>query len=273
MKLMIMTDLEGVAGILNFEDWCVPESMYYDKAKRLLTLEVNAAVDGFCEGGAEEILVVDGHGHGAMDPELLDERAQLMRGHADPIWPWNLDESYQGLAYVGQHAKAGTPYSHLTHTGSFACVDYAINGISIGEYGQLVLCAMELGVPTIFAAGEEAFAGEAESLTPGVVTVGVKRGLLPDGLEDLDADAYSRAKLSAVNLAPARSRALIRNGALAAMEKLKADPSSFRYPEMSPPYVRTSRYRRRGDTPGFSTRDEHPDSIIGLMNTSPTRVA
>lgn len=273
MKLMIMTDLEGVAGILNFEDWCVPEAMYYEKAKRLLTLEVNAAVDGFCEGGAEEILVVDGHGHGAMDPELLDERAQLMRGHADPIWPWNLDESYQGLAYVGQHAKAGTPYSHLTHTGSFACVDYAINGISIGEYGQLVLCAMELGVPTIFAAGEEAFAGEAESLTPGVVTVGVKRGLLPDGLEDLDADAYSRAKLSAVNLAPARSRALIRNGALAAMEKLKADPSSFRYPEMSPPYVRTTRYRRRGDTPGFSTRDEHPDSIIGLMNTRPTRVA
>ena len=273
MKLMIMTDLEGVAGILNFEDWCVPEAMYYDKAKRLLTLEVNAAVDGFCEGGAKEILVVDGHGHGAMDPELLDERAQLMRGHADPIWPWSLDESYDGLAYVGQHAKAGTPYSHLTHTGSFACVDYAINGISIGEYGQLVLCAMELGVPTIFAAGEEAFADEAESLTPGVVTVGVKRGLLPDGLEDLDADAYSRAKLSAVNLAPARSRSLIRNGALTAIEKLKADPSSFSYPEMSPPYVRTVRYRRRGDTPGFSTRDEHPDSIIGLMNTRPTKAA
>ena len=270
---MMMTDLEGVAGILNFEDWCVPEAMYYEKAKRLLTLEVNAAVDGFCEGGAEEILVVDGHGHGAMDPELLDERAQLMRGHADPIWPWSLDDTYQGLAYVGQHAKAGTPYSHLTHTGSFACVDYAINGISIGEYGQLVLCAMELGVPAIFAAGEEAFADEAESLTPGVVTVGVKRGLLPDGLEALDADAYGRAKLSAVSLAPARSRALIRNGALTAIEKLKADPSSFSYPEMSPPYVRTARYRRRGDTPGFSTRDEHPDSIIGLMNTRPTRVA
>lgn len=273
MKLMMMTDLEGVAGILNFEDWCVPEARYYDKAKRLLTLEVNAAVDGFCEGGAEEILVVDGHGHGAMDPELLDERAQLMRGHADPIWPWSLDASFHGLAYVGQHAKAGTPYSHLTHTGSFACVDYAINGISIGEYGQLVLCAMELGVPAIFAAGEEAFADEAKSLTPGVVTVGVKRGLLPDGLEDLDADAYSRAKLSAVNLAPARSRALIREGALTAIEKLKADPSSFSYPEMSPPYVRAARYRRRGDTPGFSTRDVHPDSIIGLMNTRPTRVA
>ena len=273
MKLMIMTDLEGVAGILNFEDWCTPGAMYYDKAKRLLTLEVNAAVDGFCEGGAEEILVVDGHGHGAMDPELLDERAQVMRGHADPIWPWSLDGSYQGLAYVGQHAKAGTPYSHLTHTGSFASVDYAINGISIGEYGQLVLCAMELGVPTIFAAGEQAFAKEAEALTPGVVTVGVKRGLLPDGLDDLDAEAYGRAKLSAVNLAPARSRALIREGALEAIEKLKTNRAAFRYPEMMPPYVRTARYRKRGDTPGFSTRDEHPDSIIGLMNMTPTKVA
>ncbi len=78
MKLMIMTDMEGVAGMLNFEDWCVPDGRYYDKGKRLLTLEVNAAIEGFFHGGATEIVVVDGHGNGGIDPELLDERAQLM---------------------------------------------------------------------------------------------------------------------------------------------------------------------------------------------------
>ena len=60
-----MTDLEGVAGVLNFENWCSDGGgRHYEKAQRLLTEEVNAAADGFFEGGAEEILVVDGHGYG-----------------------------------------------------------------------------------------------------------------------------------------------------------------------------------------------------------------
>lgn len=97
--------------------------------------------------------------------------------------------SFTALAFVGQHAKAGAPCSHITHTQWFNYIDLTINGISIGEYGQLALCAMELGVPTIFACGEKALAEEAEKLTPGVVTVVVKRGILPDGLEHLDTDA------------------------------------------------------------------------------------
>ena len=120
-----------------------------------------------------------------------------MRGRSEQVWPWGLDTSFDGLAFVGQHAKAGTPFSHITHTQAFTYIDLRVNDISIGEYGQLALCASELHVPTILACGERALALEAESLTPGVVTVSVKRGLLPDGLDDVDADAYGRAKLSA----------------------------------------------------------------------------
>ena len=47
MKVMIVTDLEGVAGVLDFENWCSIESPYYNKAKKLLTLETNAAIEGF----------------------------------------------------------------------------------------------------------------------------------------------------------------------------------------------------------------------------------
>jgi D-amino peptidase len=173
---------------------------------------------------------------------------------------------------VGQHAKAGTPYSHITHTQWFGFADLAVNGVSIGEYGQFALCAMELGVPTILTCGEEAFAREAEALTPGVVTVSVKRGLLPDGLDDLDAEAYGKAKLSAVHLAPARARQLIRAGALKAIRKLKTKPRGFGYPKLKPPYVRTARFRKRGDQPAYRTRDEHPTSIIALMNLPYTRV-
>ena len=266
MKLMIMTDIEGVAGILNFEDWCVPEGRYYDKGKRLLTEEVNAAIDGFYEGGAGEITVIDGHGCGAIDPELLDERVWLSCGHYEHIFPWGLDVSYDALAYVGQHAKAGTPYSQLTHTQGCSFLDMTLNDISIGEYGQLVLCAMELGVPTILACGEQAFAEEAEALTPGVVTVSVKQGLLPDGLDHLDEDAYRSAKLSACHRSPKKARTMIRAGALESIQRLKTDPSSFQYPSLTPPYELNFALRQTKDNAPRTERFEHPDSIIGAMN-------
>jgi len=272
MKIMLMTDMEGCAGVMNVEDWVGPEGRYYEKGKRLTTEEANAAIEGFFEEGATEVIVVDGHGHGAIDPELLDARAQLQRGHTSPIWPWGLDRSFDAYAIVGQHAKAGTSYSHMTHTGSHNVIDYTINGLSVGEYGQMALCAMELGVPTILACGEEAFTKEAEALTPGVVTVSVKRGLLPDGLEDLSTEEYRRAKLSAVHLSPARAGELIRAGAIKAMRKLAEEPESFRYPQMSPPYVGIVRYRAQGDKPPYTTRGEHPSSVAGLLNSGFKRV-
>lgn len=273
MKIMIMTDIEGVAGVLNFEDWTAPGGYCYGKAVRLLTGEANAAVDGFFSGGAREVVLVDGHGLGGLDPELLDERARLARGRCDPIWPWDLDKTFAALAFIGQHAKAGTHYSHLTHTQGFAFIDLAVNGLSIGEYGQLALCAMELGVPTILACGEQAFAEEAAALTPGVVTVAGKQGVLRDGLDNLDSTAYAKAKLTAIHASPGRVRAMIRDGALKAITKLKQDPRAFHYPKLSPPYVRTARFRAHADTPAHSTRDEHPDSIIALMNMPYTRQA
>ncbi len=271
MKIMIMTDMEGCAGILNHEDWCSTGGRYYDKGKRLLTEEVNAAVAGLASGGASEMVVVDAHGSGGMDPEILDERASVARGHWSHAWPWLLDATFDGLAFVGQHAKAGTPNSHLTHTQNMTYIDLAINGVSIGEYGQLALCAMELGVPTILACGEQALVEEAEALTPGVVTAAVKRGVLPDGLEDLSAAGYYKSKLSAVHVAPKRSRQMIREAAKAAAEKLEADPSAFSYPELTPPYVRTAKFRRKDDSPPWSARDEHPDGIAALLNMSFTR--
>ncbi len=266
MKILLMTDMEGVAGVLNHDDWVQHAGRFYDKGLRLLTGEVNAAVAGLAEAGADEIIVVDGHGAGGIDPELLDERAQLSRGCAEKAWPWGLDRSFDALAFVGQHAKAGTPYSHITHTEWFDHIDMRLNGLSIGEYGNLALCAMELGVPTILACGEQALCDEAAALTPGVVTVSVKRGLLPDGLDDLDAVAYRHAKLSALHLAPAAARARIRQGAAEAMRLLQRAPETFRYPTLSTPYVLVRSFRRNGDTPAHERVVSHPDSIIGLMN-------
>lgn len=266
MKILIMTDMEGCAGILNHDDWVQPTGRYFEKGKRLLTEEVNAAIAGFMDGGVDEIAVVDGHGAGGIDPELLDPRAELERGARRPAYPWGLDESVDGLAHVGQHAKAGTAYSHITHTQWFNYIDLTVNGISMGEYGQTALCGIELGIPSVLACGENAFAQQAETLTPGVVAVGVKQGLLPDGLDDLTTDQYRAAKLSARHLSPARARELIHAGAVEAARRLRTDPGAFHYPDIEPPYVRVARFRKSGDRPAFTARDEHPSSFIELMN-------
>ena len=272
MKLMLITDLEAVAGVLNYDDWCAPTGRYFDKAKRLLTEEVNAAVDGFYAGGATDVRVLDGHGEGGVDPELLDERADLQRGSAAG-YPLGLDAGFAGVGWVGQHAKAGTDYSHLTHTQSFGYLDLVINNISIGEYGQIALCAMELGVPCVLACGEKAFCAEAAQLTPGVVQVAVKEGLQPDGLKHLDMEQYRQAKQSAIHLSPRRARTLIREGATRAALRLREQPDSFSYPDLRPPYIRTAHFRRDGLKEPWSARDEHSTSIAELLNLPFTPIA
>lgn len=267
MKIMLMTDMEGVAGILNHDDWVMRSGPYYEKGLRLLTGEVNAAVEGFCEGGVTEVVVCDGHGQGGIDPELLHERAQLLRGHGDGgPYPFGLDSTFDGMAWVGQHAKAGTDFSHLTHTGWFSTIDASVNGVSLGEYGEMAMCAKELGVPCFFASGEAALCAEAEALTPGVVTVAVKWGLKRDGLEHLSTEEYRTAKLSARHLAPAEARGRIREGARDAARRLAKDPAQFHFPDLEPPYVREMRLRRTGEEPARTLRGEHPTSVIALLN-------
>lgn len=263
MRIYLMTDLEGVAGVLNFEDWCTPESRYYELAKEFLTEEVNAAVDGFFAGGAQQIVVADGHGHGGIKPELLDSRVELLRGWTE--WPLLLDDTFDCVAWVGQHAKASSEYAHLAHTQSFKYIDLSINGISIGELGQFAMCASELGVRSIFAAGDEALTKEAQSLIPGIETVSVKRGTMPGKGDDLITPRYMKRNSPAIHLSRKRACERIRAGAQRAVERaLKED---FGIIDMKAPYERVAIFRPQQEgEPRTIARESHPSSVIALMN-------
>ena len=271
MKIFIMTDLEGVAGVLDSVNSCNPQGRYYDESRRLLTEEVNAAVRGFCKGGATEIVVQIGHRTDSIIPALLDERASLISGHSNPIWPWGLDSTFDALAFVGQHAKAGTAFSHLAHTGNMRTIDQRVNGLSIGEYGMFALCAMELKIPTIFAAGEEALCIEAQNLTPGVVTVAGKRGLLDDKGESaaLDFETYRLSKTAAFHYPIAKVRRMLEEGAEKAARKLASEPEAFHYPRLEPPYYMVREYRpcpANTERPGRFAKAGYADSFIAGCN-------
>jgi len=263
MRIYLMTDMEGVCGILNWADWCSPEGRYYEKGKALLTEEVNAAVEGFLAGGATDVTVSDGHGHGGIEPGLLHPAARLIRGWPES-WPFLLDpEQHDAVAWVGQHAKAGTPFAHLAHTQGFAYRDESVNGVSIGELGQFALCAGELGVRAIFAAGDRAMAEEARALIPGIETVAVKRGTQPDPGHHLPTSAYALHNVAAVHLSVEEARRLIREGAQRAVERARRE--DFGLLKLDPPYERVTVLRSDRTNPPRVSRTRHAASIIELF--------
>src|SRR5690242_4507775 len=87
MRVLIMTDMEGVSGIINW-DQVNGGAPLYEEGRRLYTEEINAAVRGAFAGGATEVHVVDCHGAGAgwnfnsLIPELLHPDCQWISGHA-----------------------------------------------------------------------------------------------------------------------------------------------------------------------------------------------
>ncbi len=264
MRIYVMTDLEGVCGVMNYRDWCEPQSRYYEKAKELLTAEVNVAIEGFVAGGATEILVLDGHGHGGVEAARLHAAATLMRGWPSG-WPFLLEKGrYDAVAYVGQHAKAGTTFAHLAHTGSFATREESINDVSIGEFGAFALCAGELDIPVIFVSGDEAFVQEAQSLVPGVETVAVKRGMQSDPGHALPAEGYARHNTAAIHLSPQEACRRIRVGAQRAIERSRSE--SFGVVKLAAPYRRVRIMRSDELNPPRVSRTEHPHRIASLLN-------
>ncbi len=268
MKIMIMTDMEGVTGVHDFNKCCRADGCYFQTCRKLLTMEVNAAVNGFFAGGATEIVVATGHGYESLDRELLDPRTDMLTGHFDPVWPWGLDESFDALAFVGQHAKAGSAYAHLAHTGSFAVLDFRVNGLSIGEYGGYSFCAMELNIPVIFAAGDRALTLEAQALTPGVFTVAGKHGLLDDNGQtaELTAEEYQNRNLASCQRSPQVVREELTRTAKAAAEQWHKDKTVFHYPDLKPPYRIAWVHRRTEDAGPTALYVEDPESFIACQN-------
>lgn len=267
MRVYIMTDLEGVAGVLDSENWCLKDSQYYDQAKELLTREVNAAVDGFVAAGAKEVLVADGHGWGGIVPGLLHPRAQLAaRWPAGKAYPFCLDDGrFDAAAWIGQHPMAGTPLGHLCHTGSMDVREARINGIAVGEFAECALCAGELGIPVIFASGCEAFTREAGQFIAGIETVAVKRGTQTDPGHALSAKVYRSHNASAIHLAPEEARRRIEAGARKALKRMKAKPFG-RVPMPKPPYEMVIVMRADETQPARVLRKQHPDSLAALLN-------
>lgn len=204
MKVLISTDIEGVAGVFHSEQGR-PGNGEYERARRWMTAEANAAVAGAFEAGATEVCVNDSHGgFRNLLADEIDPRATLLMGKPRVLsMAAGVEGRPDALCLVGYHSRA-QGRGILAHTiNSFAFARIWVNGEEIGEAGLYGALAGEYGVPVVMASGDDAFIDEHRPLFPHAAFVQTKR---------------ATGQNSGVSLSPAKACTAIREGVITGLQ-------------------------------------------------------
>ncbi|MDM5327014.1 M55 family metallopeptidase [Neobacillus sp. CF12] len=179
MKVFISADMEGISGVTDWED-TIPGKRTYEYSRRLLTQDVNAAIEGALEAGATEIVVNESHGPMRnLIPDELHPKAELIRGFYKPLLMMQgLDETFDAIFFIGFHGKAGENDSILNHTFLGSCIQrLLLNGEEASESDFNAAVASSFNVPVTLLTGDLQICEDAKKKIPGIHTVAVKKGI------------------------------------------------------------------------------------------------
>lgn len=226
LKVFISVDMEGITGVVNWEE-VSRDGKDYDYFRRIMAKETNAAIEGALAAGATDILVRDSHGSARnILPDLLNKNAKLLRDWSGGFMSMmeGIDKSFDAVVFIGYHAKAGTPNALLEHTMTGNVLDISINGVSLPEAGVNALIAGYYDIPVVFVSGDMAICEQAKKLFGEVKTIPVKKGI----------------GNAALNLHPDVAREKIKEGVKNALLNLK----KFEPYKLSPPYKMVLKLKR-----------------------------
>jgi len=199
MKVFLSTDMEGTAGVVDWEQ-CVGDGPEAAAGRRLLLAEVNAAIEGAVAAGATEIVVNDSHSTMRNLPaaELAGGASYISGSHKPLYMMQGLDGSFDAVLFISYHGSVGAP-AGLSHTyNPRAVVEARLDGKVTGEAGINALVAVHYGVPVVLVTGDRCACDETAALIPGVHCAVVKEHV---------------SRLAAHSLHPDRACALIRETA------------------------------------------------------------
>jgi D-amino peptidase len=177
MKILISADMESATGV-TWPDDVLPGTEQWQRYRRMFNSDVNAAVAGFCAGGAEQVLVNEAHATMRnLLLEELDERAVLLTGrHKELSMLEGIEDcDVDGVAFVGYHSGAGNE-GVLAHTFlANSITGVWVNGEPAGEGRLNALVAAERGVPVVLVTGDDRACAEAVGYAPEAERVAVKQ--------------------------------------------------------------------------------------------------
>ncbi|MEU9159746.1 M55 family metallopeptidase [Streptomyces sp. NPDC048424] len=176
MKILISADMEGATGVTWPAD-VLPGTPQWERCRSMFTSDVNAAVLGFYDGGADQVVINEAHWTMRnLLLERLDARAEMLTGRHKTL---SMVEGVQhgdvdGIAFVGYHTGAGTE-GVLAHT----YLANSITGVWVNEVraSEGLLNAhvvAEYGVPVVLVTGDDLTCVDAAGYAPDAVTVAVK---------------------------------------------------------------------------------------------------
>lgn len=179
MKIFISADMEGISGVATNQQ--LKTNSEYQRFRKLMTADVNAAIEGAFIGGAKEVVVADGHGNMSnILVEELDPRARLVSGNNRVMCQLEgLDDTFDGIMFVGHHGReAGSERTVISHTLAGICVnEMKINDRVVGETEMNTLVAGGFNVPAIFISGDDAYVKEVQETLPDVKGAVTKRAV------------------------------------------------------------------------------------------------
>ncbi|MEO3780234.1 M55 family metallopeptidase [Micromonospora sp. B11E3] len=218
MKVFVSSDMEGVAGVVDWEQVSAGGPRY-EYFTQLLTGEINAAIEGAIAAGATEFVVNDAHSKMSnIKPDSLAGNARYLSGRYKPMYMMEgLDDSFDAVFLIAYHGSMSATGSALSHTYFRpAIAEVRINGVIAGESGVNALVAAAHGVPILLVTGDEATAVETASFAPRVRAAVVKRSV---------------SRFAAESLHPQSARDLIRETAHQAVSDAEAaTPPQFAAP-------------------------------------------
>lgn len=179
LRVYISADMEGIGGVSSEKNQSSPASADYEKFRRLMTQEVNAAISGAYDAGATEVLVSDSHWQGTnIDMELLDHRVRIVRGFPRPLGMMQgIDKTIDAVVFVGYHASEHQYNAILAHMEDGDKISAVrLNGVAVPEAGFNAAIAGDFGVPVVFLSGDKATSEEAIHLLGPIETAIVKSG-------------------------------------------------------------------------------------------------
>jgi D-amino peptidase len=176
MKILISADMEGATGVTWPAD-VDPGTDEWQRCRRMFTSDVNAAVVGFLEAGADTVVINEAHSTMRnLLLEELDERAVMLTGrHKDLSMVEGIQHGdIDGVAFVGYHAAAGAEgvLAHTYLANSITAV--RLDGVRASEGLLNAHVAGQYGTPVILITGDDRTCADAAGYAPDAPAVAVK---------------------------------------------------------------------------------------------------